>query len=530
MKDRQPLRSHEVRRMHDAKLAIHLSEDHVEMNRSFFTGHDDDDDLADFGVLKQNVREMIDCSGTRALAEADHQDIATKRMDVTALERVVEPVLPRAVVQNSAILQVRARLEDRLHDELFGPANPVAHRADHHVVIDAHRHVTGEEEIRKRRKGVPAFVERTGELTRTLLFSLDQRPNEVERLHFRELAGKRLRWHSVKRLADEALPRRVIAEHFGEQIPHVMNRCKAFEYGNETPVLDLRATDIHDVVVEVIRSGRRSYGEELSSWLMYQYLVDAADLGAYVDCHYYEAKGYITKLTANVCCPILPPRLTCEEIHKLREDVKRIAESTVRRLSIYLGFLEEIEERGVLTTSSDDLAKLGGTTSAQVRKDLSFFGSFGKRGLGYSVPELSSRLREILGLGREWRVCIVGAGNIGSALARYAGFAERGFLVTGVYDADPKKIGTRWGAVTVQDTESLEADIATGRYDIAVLTVPPENAQHIVDRLVRAGIKAILSFAPTQLTVPLDVELRTVNMAMELEALTFALTNRDRQN
>jgi redox-sensing transcriptional repressor len=212
--------------------------------------------------------------------------------------------------------------------------------------------------------------------------------------------------------------------------------------------------------------------------------------------------------------------------------VKRIADSTVRRLSIYLGFLEDAQDRGVLTTSSDDLAKLGGTTSAQVRKDLSFFGSFGKRGLGYSVPELASRVREILGLGREWRVCIVGAGNIGSALARYAGFADRGFHVSGVYDSDPVKIGSRWGAVTVQDTEDLERDIGAGRYDIVVLTVPSENAQEIVDRVVAAGTKAILSFAPVQLTVPDNVELRTVNMAMELEALTFALTNRtgrDRQ-
>ncbi len=208
--------------------------------------------------------------------------------------------------------------------------------------------------------------------------------------------------------------------------------------------------------------------------------------------------------------------------------MKRIAESTVRRLSIYLGFLEDAEARGILTTSSDDLARLGGTTSAQVRKDLSFFGSFGKRGLGYSVPELSSRLREILGLGRVWRVCIVGAGNIGSALARYAGFAERGFHVTGVFDSDPAKIGTKWGRVAVQDTASLDDQIRRGSFDIVVLTVPSENAQEIVDRAVAAGIRAILSFAPVQLSVPDDVELRTVNMAMELEALTFALTNRDR--
>lgn len=207
--------------------------------------------------------------------------------------------------------------------------------------------------------------------------------------------------------------------------------------------------------------------------------------------------------------------------------MKRIAESTVRRLSIYLSFLEEIETEGVPTTSSDDLARLGGTTSAQVRKDLSFFGSFGKRGLGYSVPELASRLREILGLGREWRVCIVGVGKIGAALSRYAGFAERGFMVTGLYDADPAKIGRRADGIIVKDTADLEKDIRAGIYDIVVLTIPPETAQEIVDHVVKAGIKAILNFAPVQLNVPADVTLRTVNMAMELEGLTFALTNRN---
>jgi redox-sensing transcriptional repressor len=206
--------------------------------------------------------------------------------------------------------------------------------------------------------------------------------------------------------------------------------------------------------------------------------------------------------------------------------VKRIAESTIRRLSLYLSFLEEIEARGVRTTSSDDLAKLGGTTSAQVRKDLSFFGSFGKRGLGYSVPELSSSLRKILGLGRQWRVCIIGAGKIGAALARYAGFAERGFIVTGVYDSDPSKIGTRCGNVTVRDESQLERDVAANNYQIAVLAVPADAAQKLVDRAVKAGIKGILSFAPVQLNVPSDVALRTVNMAMELEGLTFALTNK----
>ena len=206
--------------------------------------------------------------------------------------------------------------------------------------------------------------------------------------------------------------------------------------------------------------------------------------------------------------------------------MRRIAESTVRRLSIYLSFLEEIQDDGVTTTSSDDLARLGGTTSAQVRKDLSFFGSFGKRGLGYSVPELTTALREILGLGKKWRVCIIGAGKIGAALARYEGFRERGFDVTALYDSDPAKVGHRSGHIVIRDTKELEKDVEAHRFDIAVITVPAENAQPIVDRLVKAGLKAILSFAPTQLSVPDDVELRTVNMAMELEGLTFALTNR----
>ena len=207
--------------------------------------------------------------------------------------------------------------------------------------------------------------------------------------------------------------------------------------------------------------------------------------------------------------------------------MKRIADSTVRRLSLYLRFLEDFESRGLATISSDELAGRGGTTSAQVRKDLSFFGSFGKRGLGYSVPELSSRLREILGLGREWRVYIVGAGKVGAALANYRGFRHRGFNVVAVYDNDPGKIGQRWDGHAIRDVATLERDFAREEPEIAVLTIPADDVQPVVDRLVRAGFHAILNFAPVQVQVPPDVTLRTVNMAMELEGLTFALTNRD---
>ena len=207
--------------------------------------------------------------------------------------------------------------------------------------------------------------------------------------------------------------------------------------------------------------------------------------------------------------------------------MKRIADSTVRRLSAYLRYLEDFEARGLPTISSDELARRCGTTSAQVRKDLSFFGSFGKRGLGYSVPELAGRLREILGLGRHWKVIIIGAGKIGAALAQYRGFRQRGFKILAAYDSNADKVGKPLEGIPVRDISHLERDAHKEPPDIAVLAVPSENAQAVVDRLVRAGIKAILNFAPTQLQVPADVTVKTVNMAMELESLSFALTNRD---
>jgi redox-sensing transcriptional repressor len=207
--------------------------------------------------------------------------------------------------------------------------------------------------------------------------------------------------------------------------------------------------------------------------------------------------------------------------------VKRIADSTVRRLSAYLRFLEDFETRGLSTISSEELANRGGTTSAQVRKDLSFFGSFGKRGLGYSVPELAGRLREILGLGKEWRVVIVGAGKIGAALAQYRGFRQRGFNILAAYDNNADKIGKKLEGIPVRDIDQLERDIQRDKPDIVVLTVPGDEAQNVVDRVVKAGVKAILNFAPAQLHAPADVAIKTVNMAMELEGLSFALTNRE---
>ena len=206
--------------------------------------------------------------------------------------------------------------------------------------------------------------------------------------------------------------------------------------------------------------------------------------------------------------------------------MRKVAESTVRRLSLYLRFLEEFEGQGVATVSSGSLASRGGTTSAQVRKDLSFFGSFGKRGLGYPVPELADRLRQILGLKRRYQVALIGAGKIGSALVQYRGFRQRGFDIVAIFDSDPAKVGKQWNGLTIHDVAALERELARHPIDMAVLVTPAEAAQAVTDRLITLGVKAILNFAPIQLAEPDDVVVKTVYLALELETLSYALANR----
>jgi redox-sensing transcriptional repressor len=206
--------------------------------------------------------------------------------------------------------------------------------------------------------------------------------------------------------------------------------------------------------------------------------------------------------------------------------MRKIAESTVRRLSLYLRFLEEFEEQGASTISSAALATRGGTTSAQVRKDLSFFGSFGKRGLGYEVPALKAQLREILGLDRRYRVVVIGAGKIGSALVQYGGFQDRGFDLVAIYDNDPVKIGRKWNGLSVRDVAQLEKDLKQERADIAAVVTPADAAQTVADRLVACGVTAILNFAPVQLAVPEHIAVKTVNLVLELETLSYVLANR----
>ena len=180
-------------------------------------------------------------------------------------------------------------------------------------------------------------------------------------------------------------------------------------------------------------------------------------------------------------------------------------------------------ERGRSTVSSAELARASGTTPAQVRKDLSFFGSFGKRGLGYPVAELTDRLRQILGVGRSWRVVIVGAGKIGRALAQYREFRERGFKLVALFDKDGDLVGEKIDGLVVRDIARFERDLKTLKPHIAIVTVPADAAQPIVDQLTKAGVRAILNFAPTGVRVPDDVAVRNVNMALELEVLSYSL-------
>jgi redox-sensing transcriptional repressor len=206
--------------------------------------------------------------------------------------------------------------------------------------------------------------------------------------------------------------------------------------------------------------------------------------------------------------------------------MRKIADSTVRRLSLYLRYLEEFETEGQATVSSEALATRGGTTSAQVRKDLSFFGSFGKRGLGYPVGELSDRLRGILGLDRRYRVVVIGAGKIGSALVQYRGFRQRGFDIVALFDSDTSKIGRAYDGLTVRDVAELEAALQLESPDIGIIVVPGDQAQGVADLLVKGGVRAVLNFAPAPLHVPEAVALKNVNLALELEALSFALASR----
>ncbi|MDT8368943.1 MAG: redox-sensing transcriptional repressor Rex [Longimicrobiales bacterium] len=202
---------------------------------------------------------------------------------------------------------------------------------------------------------------------------------------------------------------------------------------------------------------------------------------------------------------------------------RKISESTVRRLSHYLRALERRVDQAS-TLSSEQLAREAGTTAAQVRKDLSLFGSFGKRGLGYPTGDLVTRIRTIMGLTRRWRVALLGAGRIGSALHAYGAFRDRGFDIVAIFDSDPAKIGTVREGVTIEPPSRVVESIRERAIELAIVAVPVEVAQEMVDAVVTAGVRGVLNFAPRRLHAPTGVAVQDVNMVMELEALAFALT------
>ncbi len=204
---------------------------------------------------------------------------------------------------------------------------------------------------------------------------------------------------------------------------------------------------------------------------------------------------------------------------------RKISESTIHRLSHYYRALNILEKEHYETVSSKELARREKLTPAQVRKDLSFFGSFGTRGLGYPVKELKGRIAKILGIDRRWNVALVGVGNIGSALVSYKEFQRQGFNIIALFDSDQRKIGSNHKGITVMGIDDLEVELKKNQIELVILAVPASSAQSIVDHVVHCGVKAILNFAPVKLKVPEDVEIRTENMAMELEYLSFTLVN-----
>jgi redox-sensing transcriptional repressor len=203
--------------------------------------------------------------------------------------------------------------------------------------------------------------------------------------------------------------------------------------------------------------------------------------------------------------------------------IYKIPEATVMRLSIYSRFLHQLSGEGIEKVSSGEIAVGAGVSSAQVRKDLAYFGEFGTRGVGYKVDELYGHLLKILGLDHKWNVIIVGAGKVGSALALYQGFKERGFTISAVLDVDKSRIGTKLEQVEIEPMEVLNQRVKENNINIGIVTVPASVAQDVTDKMVAAGVKAILNFSPRVLKVPNYVILRNVDLSVNLEVLSFNL-------
>jgi len=207
---------------------------------------------------------------------------------------------------------------------------------------------------------------------------------------------------------------------------------------------------------------------------------------------------------------------------------KNIPSVTINRLSIYHRCLEKlidnIDKRKPEYISSSEIAEMTGINSAQIRKDLAYFGEFGKRGLGYPVTDLSKELKKILGLDKKWSVIIAGAGNLGKALVKYKGFQKRGFIIKGIFDNNPSKISKRLGHIFIYNIKEIEKFIRTENISIGIIVVPADSAQEVADKMVLGGIKAILNFAPVHIFLPPEIKIHNVDLSIEFEGLTYYLS------
>lgn len=201
----------------------------------------------------------------------------------------------------------------------------------------------------------------------------------------------------------------------------------------------------------------------------------------------------------------------------------RVPEATIIRLSVYSRYLEQLDRKGVVTISSVEIADGVGVSPAQVRKDLAYFGEFGTRGVGYNVRDLMHYTSKILGLNEPWPLVLVGAGNLGFALSTYKGFNNRGFSVVGIFDNDLTKIGKKIVDMEVSPPEKMPEIIVRHKVKIGIIAVPAKAAQEVADLMIKNGLVAILNFAPVSLNVPEHIELRNVDLSVNLEILTFNL-------
>lgn len=201
----------------------------------------------------------------------------------------------------------------------------------------------------------------------------------------------------------------------------------------------------------------------------------------------------------------------------------KIPDATIGRLSLYSRYLIEADEKGITTVSSQHIAKATGVTPAQVRKDLAYFGEFGTRGVGYNSRELYSYIMKILGLDKQWSVAIIGAGNLGRALSQYKGFYQRGFDITCIFDNDPNKVGKKLSDINIYSLDSLDEKVKEFKINLGMIAVPASAAQEVADKLVKAGVRGIINFAPVNITVKENIILRRVDLAAQLEYLTYYL-------